>query len=58
MDHLINKKMNTLTILILLQRKLSLRDVDGLITNTYMLAVVVAIVLLGIAILISNMMVL
>ena len=47
--------MNTLTILILLHRKLSLRDVDGLITNTYMLAVVVAIVLLGIAILISNM---
>ena len=46
--------MNTLTILILLQRKLSLRDVDGLITNTYMLAVVTALVTLGIAILISN----
>jgi len=46
--------MNTLTILILLQRKLSLRDVDGLITNTYMLAIVTALVTLGIAILISN----
>jgi len=46
--------MNTLIILNLLQQKLSLRDVDGLITNTYMLAVVTALVTLGIAILISN----
>lgn len=47
--------MNTLNILLILQKKLSLRDVDGLITNTYMLAVVTAVVMLGLAILISNL---
>tara|TARA_A100001388_G_C28772362_1_gene504733 strand:+ start:1837 stop:2238 length:402 start_codon:yes stop_codon:yes gene_type:complete len=46
--------MNTLTILNLIQQKLSLRDIDGLITQTYVFAVVVAIVALGVAILISN----
>ena len=34
--------MNTLTILNLIQQKLSLRDIDGLITQTYVFAVVVA----------------
>lgn len=47
--------MNTLNTILILQKKLSLRDVDGLITNTYMLAVVTAIVMLGLAILISNL---
>ena len=46
--------MNTLTILNLIQQKLSLRDIDGLITQTYVFAVVVAIVAIGVAILISN----
>ena len=46
--------MNTILLFTALQKKLSLRDIDGLITNTYMLAVVVAIVTLALAILISS----
>lgn len=45
---------NPLTILLFVQKKMSLRDVDGLIVNTYMFAVISAIVMLAIALLIAN----
>ncbi len=45
---------NALTILLFAQKKMSLRDVDGLIVNTYMFAVISAIVMLAIALLIAN----
>ena len=38
-----------LTIILFVQKKMSLRDVDGLIINTYMFAVITAIVMLAIA---------
>ena len=46
--------MNTILLLTAIQKKLSLRDIDGLITNTYVLAVVVAVITIGIAVLISS----
>jgi phosphatidylserine synthase len=46
---------NALTILLFVQRKMSLRDIDGLITNTYMFAVIAAIVMLAVAILVASM---
>ena len=44
-----------LTTALLIQKKLNLRDIDGLITNTYMFAILSAIVMLGLAILIASM---
>jgi hypothetical protein len=46
---------NALTILLFVQKKMDLRDIDGLITNTYMFAVITAIVMIGIAILVASM---
>ena len=45
---------NALTILLFVQRKTSLKGIDGLITNTYMFAVITAIVMIGIAILVAT----
>ena len=41
--------------LLFVQKKMNLRDIDGLITNTYMFAVISAIVMLAIAILVASM---
>ena len=46
---------NALTILLFVQKKMNLRDIDGLITNTYMFAVITAIVMIGIAIMVASM---
>ena len=45
---------NAFSILLIVPKKMNLRDIDGLITNTYMFAVVAAIVMLGLAILVAN----
>ena len=45
---------NALTIILFVQKKMSLRVVDGLIINTYMFAVITAIVMLAIALLVAN----
>ena len=46
---------NVFTILLIVQKKMNLRDIDGLVTNTYMFAVISAIVMLAIAILVASM---
>ena len=46
---------NAFSILLIVPKKMNLRDIDGLITNTYMFAVVAAIVMLGLAILVASM---
>lgn len=46
---------NALTILLFVQKKMSLRNIDGLITNTYMFAVILGIVMLAVAILVASM---
>ena len=46
---------NAFSILLIVPKKMNLRDIDGLITNTYMFAVVTAIVMLGLAILVASM---
>ena len=47
--------MNNLLTILFVQKKMNLRDIDGLITNTYMFAVMTAIVMIGIAILVASM---
>lgn len=46
---------NTLTILLLAQKKLNLRDIDGLVVNTYMVSIFSAIIILVLAILVASM---
>ena len=46
--------MNTILLLTTIQKKIPIREIDGLITQTYMLAVIVAVVTLALAILISS----
>ena len=46
---------NAFTILLIVQKKMGLKGIDGLVTNTYMFAVVTAIVMLGLAILVASM---
>ena len=46
---------NLITIALIAQKKMNLRDIDGLITNTYMFAVIAAVVMLGLAVLIASM---
>jgi len=45
---------NILTISMIVQRKMNIKDVEGLIVNTYVFAVLAAVVMLAIAILIAN----
>lgn len=47
--------MNNVLTILFVQKKMNLRDIDGLITNTYMFAVITAIVMIGIAILVASM---
>lgn len=47
--------MNNLLTILFIQNRMNLRDMDGLITNTYMFAVMTAIVMIGIAILVASM---
>jgi len=46
--------MNTILLLTTIQKKIPIREIDGLITQTYTLAVIVAVVTLALAILISS----
>ena len=47
--------MNNVLTILFVQQKMNLRDIDGLITNTYMFAVMTAIFMIGIAILVASM---
>lgn len=43
------------TPLLMMQQKMNLRDIDGLITNTYVFAVITAVIMIGLAILVASM---
>jgi len=45
---------NLLTISMIIQRKMNLKDIDGLIVNTYVFAVIAAVIMLALAILIAS----
>jgi methionine sulfoxide reductase heme-binding subunit len=47
--------MNNVLTILFVQQKMNLRDMPGLITNTYMFAVMTAIFMIGIAILVASM---
>ena len=46
---------NLITIALIAQKKMNLKDIDGLITNTYMFAIIAAVVMLGLAVLVASM---
>jgi len=45
---------NLLTISMIIQRKMNLKDIDGLIVNTYVFAAIAAVIMLALAILIAS----